>query len=155
MSEHTPEEQFPHPPERRKGYTEIKQTIDHRMAYLEDCFSRWLRRGLIAFSIIGTACFFALFGFGLILHNQSKTDGEIKALALGANLQSQTAIEATLNKEKICADSSDVGPCRALFERLSRSVTEEQRYRLGCAAIKNLEGPTAESLRKENPRCRR
>lgn len=144
-----------HEPERRKGYKEIAKTIDERMAYLEGCFSRWLRRGLIAMVIMGVGCTVGLIGFGIALTSQRATDREIRALAVGADNQSKTAIDTVLQKEKICADSSTVDACRALFNRLSKAVTEEQRYRLGCAALKNLYGPTAKAIREDNPKCGR
>lgn len=144
-----------HPPERRKGYKEIAKTIDERMSYLEKCFQRWLRLGLIAMSITGTATFIALLGFGAVLATHQGQNNEIRKLAISANTQADEAVNAVLQKERICADSSDVTACRALFERLARSVTDEQRYRLGCAAIKMLEGEVAKSIREDNPRCKR
>lgn len=142
-----------HEPERREGYKEIAKTIDDRMHYLEVCFQRWLRRGLIGFAVIGLACTLGLLGFGIVLHNQSRTDKEIKSLAVGANTQSQAAIGAVFSKEKICADSSTKDACQALFDRLTKSLTEKQKLQLSCLAIKNIEGKVAESLKRENPNC--
>jgi hypothetical protein len=100
VSNDTPES---HAPERRKGYAEIKLTIDQRMGYLEQCFRRWLTRGLIAFAIIGLASTVALIGYGVVLrqaahdrleaceNRNDRHDNAVNALIVGSNEDIQNA----------------------------------------------------------------
>lgn len=145
------------PPERRKGYTEIKHTLEDEVAVIEACFQRWLTRGLIAFSVIGTMCVLSLIGFGLILHNQSQTDVEVKQIAVRAEKRTEALlIGNVLDKEKICSVSSNQKEtCGALFDRLDRALSHDQRVRFACIVLRNVDGPTADALRKENPKCQR
>lgn len=55
-------------PDRRKHtYEELEVKLDAYINKIETRLSRWLRRGLIAFAIIGVACVVALAGFGIVL----------------------------------------------------------------------------------------
>src|ERR1044072_7080553 len=102
-----------HGSERRKGYTEIKRTVDERMAYLERRFKHWLVLGLVAFGIIGLASTVALIGYGYVLRQASKDrleacenrndrhDNALNALIVGSNQDIENApTEAAKNESR-------------------------------------------------------
>src|SRR4051794_5044631 len=57
------------PDRRKQTYASLEKRIDTHVAYLEAKLSKWIRRGLIAFSVIALACTLALIGYGAALHS--------------------------------------------------------------------------------------
>lgn len=47
-----------------------------------------------------------------------------------------------LQRERICADTNQGDPCRALVDRLDASITREQQFRRACAVLGVLDNPT-------------
>jgi len=55
-------------PDRRKDTYEAHEArLDLHLKEVEDKLSKWLRLGLIAFTVIGLACTIAIAGFGIVL----------------------------------------------------------------------------------------
>lgn len=71
-----------------------------------------------------------------------------------ANSALNLAIEASLTKEKVCSLSHQGGPCKALFNRLARSINDVQRKRLACTVLSALDPAQTAALRKAS-RCPR
>jgi hypothetical protein len=71
------------------------------------------------------------------------------------NQANKAAFQTDLAHEKVCSLSNQEENCIALFERLARNITPEQRDRLACVVVKHLRGDTATNLLKDNPACER
>jgi Tfp pilus assembly protein PilO len=110
---------------------------------------------LASLSIIAITTAVALFGLGFVVRNSHSKSQKVEAIAKRADERSaRSAFQIQLNREKVCSQSSNRRvACRALFERLAGSLSENQRIRLACQVVLHLNGPTAEALRKENPQC--
>lgn len=52
-------------------------------------------------------------------------------------------VRALLVSDKVCTDTNQGAACRALFDRLARSLTREQRFRLACDGLAALHDPDA------------
>jgi hypothetical protein len=111
---------------------------------------------LVSMSIIALTTAGALVGIGLLIRDNHRQTVAVEKVANQANDRAEhTAIKLELSKEKVCSESSDQPvACRALFERLSGNLSEEQRMRLACIAILYLEGPLAGELQRQNPQCK-
>lgn len=57
------------PDRRKQTYASLERRIDVHVDQLEKLLATWIRRGLIAFSIIAIACTLALIGYGAALHS--------------------------------------------------------------------------------------
>jgi hypothetical protein len=55
------------PDRRANTYEALSNRLDAHVKKSEDHLSRWIRRGLVAYAIIGIACAVALVGFGIAL----------------------------------------------------------------------------------------
>ncbi len=66
------------PDRRRHGYKELEDKLDAHAKALDNRLAKFIRRGLIAFSIIGVFTALSLVGFGLVLHEQHKTTNLIQ-----------------------------------------------------------------------------
>lgn len=55
------------PDRRKQTYASLEKLIDDHAEYLDEKLSRWIRRGLIAFSIIAAFCVLGLIGYGVVL----------------------------------------------------------------------------------------
>lgn len=61
-------------PDRRKNtYEELEKRLDAHIGQIEKRVESWVRRGLIAFAVIGLCCTLALLGFGYLLRNEANT----------------------------------------------------------------------------------
>jgi hypothetical protein len=111
--------------------------------------------GLVTMAIIGIVTAGSLFAFGAVVRTNDHKADQATALAKRAYAQSQkSAFRQELQREKVCSQSSIRRiACQALFERLAKSLSLEQRDRLACSVLTHLKGPTAEKLREENPQC--
>lgn len=55
-------------PDRRKNtYEQLEERLDEHIDEIEGHLQKWIKRGLIAFSIIALCCILALIGFGFVL----------------------------------------------------------------------------------------
>ena len=55
-------------PDRRKHtYASLEKRIDDHADHIEGSLAKWIRRGLVAFTIISVGCILALIGYGIIL----------------------------------------------------------------------------------------
>lgn len=50
-------------------------------------------------------------------------------------------IQEYLNSQKICSDSNPEY-CQSLYNRLSKNISDNQRFRLTCSVIENLDPET-------------
>lgn len=57
------------PDRRKETYRALAKRIDDHADHIENKLQKWIRRGLIAFSIIALACTLALIGYGASLHS--------------------------------------------------------------------------------------
>jgi hypothetical protein len=84
----------------------------------------------------------AILGFAVYLAVDRSRDEihEVRLLALEANARTERLrIQQELTREKVCSESSDqVVACSALFERIARNLTDEQRLRLACVVLYEL-----------------
>lgn len=110
---------------------------------------------LVSISIIAIATAAALFGLGLVVRYNHTQAVKVEEIAKRADGRSQSsAFQIRLNRQKVCSQSSNRRvACRALFERLSEALSEEQRIRLACEVVRHLHGSVAKTLREENPQC--
>lgn len=111
---------------------------------------------LVSLSIIAITTAAALFSLGFIVRYNRSQIIEAQKIAKKANERSQhSAIQIELSREKVCSQSSNRRiACRALFERLAKSLSEEQRSRLACQVIVHLNGSEAKVLKEANPQCK-
>jgi hypothetical protein len=47
-------------------------------------------------------------------------------------------VQQQIRAEQVCSATNQGDACRELFDRLARSITPEQRYRLGCNTLAGL-----------------
>jgi hypothetical protein len=73
--DHIPEEEEEgFPPDRRKhGYKELEEKLDAHACEIKDQLATFIRRGLIAFGVIGLFTALALLGYGYLLREQHRT----------------------------------------------------------------------------------
>lgn len=71
------DERDPEKPGRRDTDT-LGKELDNHISRTEKELSSWIKRGLIAFAVIGLACTVALFGFGIVLSEQKETADQLK-----------------------------------------------------------------------------
>lgn len=69
------------PDRRANTYEALEKHLDEHIEKIENQFSRWLKRGLVAFGIIGLACTIALIGFGITLHEVKQTRKDFTRVA--------------------------------------------------------------------------
>lgn len=55
------------PDRRKQTYASLEERIDQHVDHIEAQLQRWIRRGLVAFSIIALACVLGLVGYGVVL----------------------------------------------------------------------------------------
>lgn len=69
-----------------------------------------------------------------------------------ANRKAQRAlIQQTLTREKVCSETANQRvACRALFERLIRSISRDQQLRLACGALYVLRDAALTPVAKAN-----
>jgi hypothetical protein len=102
----------PLPDRRKHGYVELEEKLDTHAHRLEARFERWLKLGLIAFTIMAMTSVVSLVGFGIILkqqHNEiiercvnqnHRHDNAISALIQGSN-EDQLNNKDTVAREEI------------------------------------------------------
>lgn len=55
------------PDRRKQTYASLEKLIDDHAEYLDAKLSRWIKRGLAAFSVIAIGCVLGLLGYGFVL----------------------------------------------------------------------------------------
>lgn len=55
------------PDRRKETYAALEKRIDEHVDHIEAMLQKWIRRGLIAFSIIAIGCALGLLGYGYVL----------------------------------------------------------------------------------------
>jgi hypothetical protein len=102
---------------------------------------RWQLLGVYALVVLATAV-----GF----YNVDQRAEHVKSEAQ----RTRVVVEKFVSSERICTDSNE-SACRALFERLSRNITTDQRLRLACLVVSLLsaESKTVVQLAKTCPRA--
>lgn len=96
-------------PDRRKNtYEQLEDRLDQHIDEIEGHLQKWIRRGLIAFSIIGVTCTLAVGGYGIVLR---AIQNQRREACLAQN-QRHNATLAALNKIVIDAirDNPDQAP---------------------------------------------
>lgn len=79
MTEDGKDQRDPNVPGRRDTDT-LAAELDAHIAKTEERLSRWLKRGLVAFGIIGITCAVALCLFGMVLKEQKSTADQLETL---------------------------------------------------------------------------
>src|SRR4051794_10713771 len=128
---------------------EFVEVTEHRMHHI----FIW---ALVSLSIIALTTAAALFGLGAVVRYNHSKAVKVESIAKRADQRSEaSAFQIQLNREKVCSQSSNRRiACRALFERLSGALSEEQRIRLACDVVRHLRGSVAKTLRDDNPQCK-
>lgn len=85
------EKKYP-PPERRRGYEELKEMIDAHARIVEKRFHRWFVTGLVAFSTIGFSSFIAIIGFGFTLKEHDHILEEQKHISFDIQAQRRDTV---------------------------------------------------------------
>ena len=65
------------------------------------------------------------------------------------NSREVTRIQAVLFSEKVCSDSNRGAACRALFDRLAESLSDNQRLRAACSMLAVLDLEETDALRRK------
>lgn len=114
-------------------------------------YLRFSKRVAIAMAIQGVGLILSLVVVGYAIKEGRDISKEVKEIAVRADLRSErNRVTQQLAQEKVCSQSSDrLVACRALFERLAGSISEEQRRELSCAVLEQMRGSTARTLRRE------
>jgi hypothetical protein len=122
-------------------------------------YQRWSARTLILLAILATvqlACgglTFYLLGQNRqrIAENRDRI-ADIRKIAERANDKANDArVLNALQREKVCTATNDTDACRALYERLSRNLTDGQRLRLACAVLDQFRGEEAARIKAKTP----
>jgi len=88
------------PDRRKQTYASLEKRIDDHADHIEKMLQRWIRRGLVAMSVIALACTLALVGYGVAIHsiqNQrhdfcaDQNDRHDKTIALFRKLAADTS----------------------------------------------------------------
>lgn len=140
----------------RRSTDVLAEQVDAFILKTERRLSTIFIGALISLSVIALTTAAALLGLGLVVKYNHAQAVKVEDIADRADARSQrTVITNELQKEKVCSQSSDrLVACRALFERLAGSLSEEQRVRLACQVVLHLRGQVARALRKQNPNCK-
>jgi hypothetical protein len=117
-------------PDRRKhGYKELEDKLDKHATEIKDRLAIFIRRGLIAFAIVGVFTTLALFGFGYLLREQHKTTDLIQE-------QRRDAVRTTCEEQNKRHDRTV-----AVLERVLRDAekkTPERKAQIEAARASNL-----------------
>lgn len=121
-----------------------------RLFLIHQSYLRFSRRTAIALSVQAAFLILSLVVVGYALKGQRDTDKEVKSIAVRADFKSErNRVRQQLASEKVCSQSSDLRvACRALFDRLSGSISDQQRHELACAVLEQMRGPTARDILK-------
>lgn len=122
-----------------------------RLDRIHKSYVRFSRRIAIAMTIQGVGLILSLVVVGYGIRENHDTIKEVKKIAVTADIRSErNRVRQLLAKEKVCSQSSNRRvACRALFERLSGSISNRQRYLLACSVLEKMRGPIARDLRRE------
>ena len=83
-------------PDRRKNtYQQLEERLDEHIDKIEAYVHRWIKRGLIACAIIGTACVLGLAGFGYVLREVQRQRHEA---CLNQNRRHDATVKAFRNE---------------------------------------------------------
>lgn len=90
--------------DRRAGTVEaLEAIVDEHVERLENRLATWLKRGIIAFAVIGIACAVALVGFGVVLNQiQDTREDFVRTTCDAQNVRHDKAV----NKFNKAADES-------------------------------------------------
>jgi type II secretory pathway component PulJ len=100
-------------------------------------------------SVVLTAAL--LFSAWAVFHVLSNTNDQVDkntTLAM-QNAKEVKQIKAVLFSEKVCSEHNQGAPCQALFNRLAKAITRQQRFRLACDVLAVLDLPTTDRIRQE------
>lgn len=122
-----------------------------RLDRIHKGYLRFSKRVAIAMSIQAVGLILALIVVGYGIREGRDTANEVREIAVRADLRSErNRVRQQLASEKVCSQSSNLRvACRALFDRLSGSISDQQRYELACAVLEQMKGSTARKLRQE------
>lgn len=103
--------------------------------------------------VVLALCVFAI-GVGIfgISVGYSATKSAAEKAQQEAEEAHDIAISATIQRERICTETNQLA-CRALFNRLARNLTNEQRFRLACGVLMALDREAVREI-KEASGCR-
>jgi predicted PurR-regulated permease PerM len=129
---------------------EDKETIAQFITRIERRTQRIFISALVSVSIIALCTTAALVWVGFVVRSNQN-------LANKTNEQTQQLkFTQDLAREKVCAENENqIENCQALFSRLTRALSLQQRVVLSCAVIRHLHGDVIDTIFKQNPQCPR
>lgn len=114
------DEEEPLPDRRKHGYAELEAKLNKHVKRLEERFSRFFIRALIAFAFIGICCAVAIAGFGYVLKEQGDTADAIQRQRYNVTLE--TCLDQN-NKNKNVAKKID----EAIDAQLPKTASQKQK----------------------------